>query len=184
MSLARVASRCAKATRSRSAARFRRLWRAQSWRSFAASGPGLPAIAVADVTAAIAAVRQGVRDGAVSAAHDISDGGLACALAEMAIAGGVGVQADLDELVEQRGCSGETALFGEAPGGFLLAGGREEIAALADDRGDVFVIGAASGARVSLSAGETEIEVALEEAEGAWNSLAQRVEGVTPAAHQ
>ena len=124
-------------------------------------GPGLPTIAVADVNAAIAAVRQGVRDGAVSAAHDISDGGLACALAEMAIAGGVGVEADLDELVERRGCSGETALFGEGSGGFLLAGEREKLAALADDGVDVFVIGAASGGRISISAGETEIEVAL-----------------------
>ena len=147
-------------------------------------GPGLPTIAVTDVNAAIAAVRQGVRDGAVSAAHDISDGGLACGLAEMAIAGGVGVEADLDALVEQRGCSGETALFGEGPGGFLLAGEREKLAALADDGVDVFVIGAASGARVSISAAETEIEMALEDAERAWSSLAQRVEGVTPAAHQ
>ncbi len=147
-------------------------------------GPGLPTIAVADVNAAIAAVREAVRDGAVSAAHDISDGGLACALAEMAIAGGVGVEADLDELVEQRGCSGETALFGEGPGGFLLAGEREKLAALADDGVDVFVIGAASGERISISAGETEIDVALEDAERAWSSLAERVEGVTPAAHQ
>ena len=55
----------------------------------------------------------------MTAAHDISDGGLACALAEMAIAGEVGLEADLDELVEARGCSGESALFGEGPGGFV-----------------------------------------------------------------
>ena len=60
------------------------------------------------------------------AAHDVSDGGLACALAEMAIAGGVGLEADLDGLVEARGCSGETALFGEGPGGFVLAGAARE----------------------------------------------------------
>ena len=35
-----------------------------------------------------------------------------------------GLEADLDQLVEARGCSGETALFGEGPGGFVVAGDR------------------------------------------------------------
>ena len=47
--------------------------------------------------------------------------GSPCALAEMAIAAGVGVEVDLDGLVELRGCSGETALFGEGPGGSSCA---------------------------------------------------------------
>ena len=57
-----------------------------------------------------------MRSGAVASAHDVSDGGLACALAESAIAGGIGCRVDLDPLVEERGGSGETALFGEGPG--------------------------------------------------------------------
>ena len=36
--------------------------------------------------------REAVRSGTIHAVHDISDGGLACALAECAIAGGVGAQ--------------------------------------------------------------------------------------------
>ena len=35
---------------------------------------------------------------------------------------GVGVRADLDPLVELRGGSGESALFGEGAGGFVVAG--------------------------------------------------------------
>src|SRR5262249_24432786 len=77
---------------------------------------GLPATQIGAVADALAFVRAAVRDGAARAAHDVSDGGLACALAEMAIAGGVGIVVDLDPLVEARGCSGETALFGEGPG--------------------------------------------------------------------
>ena len=84
-------------------------------------GMGLPETAIEPVARALALVRELVRDGAAGAAHDISDGGVACALAEMAIAGGVGARLDLDPLIELRGCSGETALFGEGPGGFLLA---------------------------------------------------------------
>jgi phosphoribosylformylglycinamidine synthase len=51
---------------------------------------GLPRPDVAAVSAACTTVRDAVRAGKLSSAHDISDGGLACALAESAIAGGLG----------------------------------------------------------------------------------------------
>ncbi len=76
---------------------------------------------IAPVAAALELVRELVRDGTARGAHDVSDGGLACALAEMAIAGGVGAALDLDPLIELRGCSGETALFGEGPGGIVIS---------------------------------------------------------------
>ncbi len=92
-------------------------------------GPGLPSVPIESARAAIECVRDAVRAGVIGAAHDVSDGGLACALAEMAIAGGIGLEVDLDPMVEARGCSGETALFGEGPGGFAIAGTREELEA-------------------------------------------------------
>ena len=98
-------------------------------------GPGLPSLPIDAVRAAIELVRDAVREGTVRAAHDLSDGGLACALAEMAIAGGVGLEVDLDPLVEARGCAGETALFGEGPGGFVLAGDRGRARAPGGRRG-------------------------------------------------
>ena len=140
-------------------------------------GPGLPRIEMADHAAALARVRDAVRAGTVRAAHDVSDGGLACALAEMAIAGEVGLDADLDELVEERGCSGETALFGEGPGGFILAGDREQLERLGGDGLDLFVIGSAAGDRIAISAAEAEVDVALDDAGRAWRSLSTRLEG-------
>ena len=119
-----------------------------------------------------------MRGGQVRAAHDISDGGLACALAEMAIAGGVGLEVDLDALVEARGCSGETALFGEGPGGFVLAGDRAALERLGTSGLDLFVVGEAGGERITISAAEAEVDVALADAERAWRSLAERVETV------
>ncbi|MDP9228941.1 MAG: phosphoribosylformylglycinamidine synthase subunit PurL, partial [Actinomycetota bacterium] len=83
--------------------------------------PGLPETKIESVAAALALTRELVREGSVTAAHDVSDGGLACAIAEMAVAGGIGAEIDLDPLVEVRGCSGETALFGEGPGGIVIA---------------------------------------------------------------
>jgi phosphoribosylformylglycinamidine synthase len=148
-------------------------------------GPGLPTLPVADVRAAIEFVREAVRDGSVTAAHDASDGGLACTLAECAIAGGVGLEADLDPLVELRGCSGETALFGEGPGGFVLAGSRdavEHLAARADDAGlAMLAIGSAGGDRISITAAEIEVDVRLDDAGRAWRSLGERVEGAVVA---
>jgi phosphoribosylformylglycinamidine synthase subunit PurL len=142
-------------------------------------GSGLPGIDLAAHRAAHTLVREAVRAGRVRAAHDVSDGGLACALAEMAIAGGVGLEADLDELVEARGCAGESALFGEGPGGFVLAGERSELEALAAGAGevDVFLIGAAGGDRIAVAAAEADVELGLVDAEQAWRSLAARLEG-------
>jgi phosphoribosylformylglycinamidine synthase subunit PurL len=142
-------------------------------------GPDLPSLPIEAVATAIAFVRDAVRDGHVHAAHDISDGGLACALAEMAFAGDVGASVDLDEPVELRGCSGETALFGEGPGGFLLAGDREELERLVGDGAasgvDVMVLGAATGDRLELSAAESELSVSLSDATRAWRSLGERM---------
>jgi phosphoribosylformylglycinamidine synthase II len=140
-------------------------------------GPGLPGLPVELVRAAIELVREGVRAGMLAAAHDVSDGGLACALAECGIAGGVGVRADLDPLVELRGLSGESCLFGEGPGGFVVAGERAAIADLAGAVGEAgaLVIGEATGERIELSAAETSVSLEIAAAERAWRSLAERV---------
>ena len=74
-------------------------------------------------------VRDAVRAGRLASAHDVSDGGLACALAESAIGGGLGCRVDLQPLRE-RGCSPEEALFGEGSGGFLLSGERAALEAI------------------------------------------------------
>ncbi len=139
-------------------------------------GPGLPSLPIAEVEPAIALVRAAVRSGAVSAAHDLSDGGVAVAVAEMAIAGELGIEADLDQLVEARGCSGETALFGEGPGGFLIAGERSALEGLGGSGVDVFVVGSAGGQRIAIEAAETSIDVGLGDAARAWRSLGERLE--------
>ena len=112
-------------------------------------GNGLPGAPIGAVRAAIELVRDAVRAGVVTAAHDVSDGGLACALAECAILGGVGVSVDLDVLVEARGASGEACLFGEGIGGICVGGSAAELEALAATgrkRGvDVMLIGRAGG---------------------------------------
>jgi phosphoribosylformylglycinamidine synthase subunit PurL len=144
-------------------------------------GLGLPSLPVERVRAAVEFVREAVRGGRVSAAHDVSDGGLACAVAECAIAGGVGATVDLDRLVEERGCSGETAMFGEGSGGFVLAGPRAELEALASQAGaagvELLIVGEAGGSELKLSAADAELAVGLDVAERAWRSLGEGFDG-------
>jgi phosphoribosylformylglycinamidine synthase len=130
---------------------------------------GLPRSDVTAVTAACATVRDAVRDGKLSSAHDISDGGLACALAESAIAGGLGCQVDLQPLRE-RGCSPEEALFGEGPGGFLLSGDREALNALG-----ATLIGGVGDSTIEVAAGDRSFTVGVGTAEGAWLSLSAQL---------
>jgi phosphoribosylformylglycinamidine synthase II len=140
---------------------------------------GLPQPAIAEVADALALVRGLVRDGVPSAAHDVSDGGLACAVAEMAIAAGAGLEADLDPLVELRGGSGETCLFGEGPGGIVLAVTEQDLESVmerAQGAGvEAIAIGTAGGERISIAAAERDVSVALADAERAWRSLDQRI---------
>jgi phosphoribosylformylglycinamidine synthase subunit PurL len=137
---------------------------------------GLPEADVGAVALACAVVRGAVREGLVASAHDVSDGGLACALAECAIGGQLGCRIDLDPLVELRGCSGETALFGEGPGGFVVSGERAQLEALACDELAVLIIGEVGGEAIEIEAAEQSLSLALADAAAAWGSLAQRAE--------
>jgi phosphoribosylformylglycinamidine synthase len=72
----------------------------------------LPAAELGALRALHAAVRQGVRSGALRSAHDVAEGGVAVALAECCIAGGIGAHVELDGI----------PLFAEGPGAFLVSG--------------------------------------------------------------
>jgi phosphoribosylformylglycinamidine synthase len=66
------------------------------------------------------------RDGLVDAAHDLSDGGLAIALAEAAMRYGVGARIWLDAVCERDGIDAFTALFSESTARAVVAVPRSE----------------------------------------------------------
>jgi phosphoribosylformylglycinamidine synthase subunit PurL len=132
---------------------------------------GLPEPDVAAVAAACATVREAARAGKLSSAHDASDGGLACALAESAIGAGLGCRVDLQPLRE-RGCASEEALFGEGPGGFLLSGDASALEALG-----AVLLGEVGGKTIEIAAGDRSLTVPLADAERAWRSLDAQAEG-------
>jgi phosphoribosylformylglycinamidine synthase len=81
------------------------------------AGP-LPHVELGELKALHAAIRQAVRTGTIRSAHDVAEGGVAVALAECALAGGVGAAV-----------SGLDDLFAEGPGAFVVSGPAESLAA-------------------------------------------------------
>ncbi|MDA8315115.1 MAG: AIR synthase-related protein, partial [Actinomycetota bacterium] len=104
--------------------------------------------------------------------HDVSGGGLAVALAEMAVAGGVGVQV--------RGIDGHAELFTELPSRVLVTTGRpEELRARASAAGvPAEVLGTAGGERfVVVGPTSTLVDLSVAElSEAMAGSLAKRLE--------
>ncbi len=130
---------------------------------------GLPDIDIGAVHAAQFAIRGAVRVGALSSAHDIAEGGLATALAECCLAGGLGADVRLpatgdgDPLAD---------LFGEAPGGFLISGTPNGVSSLGR-RTPVSVIGTVGGDSLQIGIGDLLLSVTLAELARAHGALAE-----------
>jgi phosphoribosylformylglycinamidine synthase subunit PurL len=129
---------------------------------------GLPDIDIGAVHAAQFAIRGAVRVGALSSAHDIAEGGLATALAECCLAGGIGADVRL-----QPAADGDSfvALFGEAPGGFLVSGTSSGVSSLGR-RTHTRVIGTVGGDALLLTIGDLTLGVTLAELAEAHGALA------------
>jgi phosphoribosylformylglycinamidine synthase len=124
---------------------------------------GLPAVDLERARAALEAVRDAVRAGDVSSAHDVAEGGLAVAVAECCLAGAVGARLEPDGEADL-----ERWLFGEGPGGFVLSGRREALERLGH-RIPVTLLGEVGGDVLRFGS----IEVAVAELREAWaNGLA------------
>lgn len=65
-------------------------------------------------------LHDAINKGLVVSCHDVSDGGIAAALAEMAFAGGYGVAVDLAKMPAQNNPSNVELLFGESPGRLII----------------------------------------------------------------
>src|SRR6202008_3321875 len=109
---------------------------------------GLAPAADLDVAAALHDFVRALVDGReVTGVHDVSDGGLAIALAEMAIAGGVGCKVDL--AVE--GCTVAEACFSESTSRVVVTASQDRLASVLGQAAaagvPARVIGEATGSR-------------------------------------
>jgi phosphoribosylformylglycinamidine synthase len=127
---------------------------------------GLPPFDLAAVRETLALVREAVRTGAVRSAHDVSEGGLACCIAESAAWGGIGVELDLDPLMRRAEVDAVTAMFGEGPGGVLVSGSREALMELSKEAARIgfLALGSVGGDAIRITAATATIDVSVEDA--------------------
>ena len=128
---------------------------------------GLPAVDIAALRSAQEAIRDAVRSGDLSSAHDVAEGGFLVAVAESCLAGGVGCTLDLgpaDDL--------EQTLFGESPGsGFVVSGSPDALRRLSE-RLDLDIFGTVGGDALDVTCGDERIAPTLAELREAHAALA------------
>jgi phosphoribosylformylglycinamidine synthase len=139
--------------------------------------PGeLPGFDVGAVRSAQFAVRGAVRAGGLSSAHDIAEGGLAVALAECCLAGGLGAEVRLDALLREDDQDRDDdllrAFFGEGPGGFVVSGVATGVRALGR-RSRVRVLGTVCGDELRIALGDLTLTATLAELAEAHGALAE-----------
>ncbi len=145
------------------------------------TGNDVPPVDLPASAATFRAIHAAIRAGTVRACHDLSEGGLAVAAAEMAFAGQLGVELDLQKVPYDRafnkpdhqcaiGCVAK--LFGESAGRFLVEVQPDKVDAFRSAMGDVPAeqIGTVtdSGRVIARTVQSTVLDVPLADAKAAW----------------
>ena len=135
-------------------------------------GGQVPTVDAARAKATFAAVHAAIQSGSVRSCHDLSEGGLAAAAVEVAMAGGLGMSLAIDSLCED--LSVTEALFSESNTRFLIEVSPDNV----DDFASHFT-GAGvsvqrlgtindSGTLTVTQAGATVLDVDIADAKDAW----------------
>lgn len=139
------------------------------------TGGQLPAVDLATDKANGSAVLRLIRNGLASCAHDCSKGGLAVALAEMAVAGNTGFRVQLDSVPST--CTRlDDLLFSESHSRYLVGTTKpEQVARLLQSEGVRFAqIGRSIQSKAEFVQGKKiKISLPLSKLEGAFGSLAE-----------
>lgn len=136
------------------------------------SGGQVPKLDPARSRPIFAAVHRAITNRLVRSCHDLSEGGLAAAAAEMALAGGLGLEADLSP-VGEGGLSPAALLFAESNTRFLIEVRRTNCAGFEKAFGDLPVrrIGTVTEADRLVIRGasrETLVDAAISELKAVW----------------
>lgn len=83
-------------------------------------GGNVPEVRTESALQVFEGLHQAIQAGAVRACHDLSEGGLAVTLAEMAFAGQLGLDVNLDAALQQSGLSATELLFSESNTRFVV----------------------------------------------------------------
>ncbi|MDY7011076.1 MAG: AIR synthase-related protein, partial [Planctomycetota bacterium] len=135
----------------------------------AESGTDVPPVNPAESRKVMEALQKTIAAGLVRTCHDLSEGGLAVAAAEMAFAGGLGVEINLSG---GAGVPPEAKLFAENAGRFLVEVAQENERAFMEIVKDIpcSKLGCITdtGRIIFNAGGKTLIDVSIAEAKQAW----------------
>ncbi len=128
----------------------------------------VPDVDTEALKAGIDIVTQGIDRGVIVSCHDVSDGGLAVALAEMCIGGDVGADIDLSALGRMRS---DAKLFSEGNGRWLVEVRKGKDRLLPRDRRTTRTrIGVVGGDRLSMRSSKVLADVRVDTLAKAFNS--------------
>ena len=117
-------------------------------------------------------LQQAIEDGAVRSCHDLSEGGLAVAAAEMAFSGGLGIELDVEAMASDPSANEQALLLAEDAGRFLVEITPENYDAFLRITKDLPVgqIGRVTdtGRIVIKGVQSTLIDIPIEDAKAAW----------------
>ena len=137
------------------------------------SGGQVPQVDTARAKSIFAAVHLAIASGAVRACHDLSEGGLAVAAAEMAFAGGLGAQIDLSGVPCAVTVEDHCLLFAESNSRFLLEVAADQVDKFRSVMGNLPVaqIGeVTTHRRLIIESPQTDIDVDIEVLKSAWQA--------------
>ena len=121
-----------------------------------------------------ASVHEAIKQGSIRACHDLSEGGLAVAAAEMAFAGGLGISIDLSALPRDAEVECDNVLlFSESNTRFLVEVPGDKVNQFVRAMGDLKH--ARTGAiddrgKLSVSGGDADFDATINELKAAWQS--------------
>jgi len=137
-------------------------------------GGAVPIVDLDQAPEIFAAMHKAISGCLVESCHDLSEGGLAAAAAEMAFAGGLGVTLNLAALAETSNIDSDTVLlFSESNTRFLVEVSEQNAAAFAEKFNnlpcvEVGAVNDSDQCSVAGTSGQTVIESSIEELRQVW----------------
>lgn len=140
------------------------------------TGGNVPRVDLEQAPQVLVAMHRAISAGAVRSCHDLSEGGLAVAAAEMAFAGGIGATLDLADLATQTRLEHPAVLlFSESPSRFLVEVAPDRVAEFQDACTAVPVVdlgrtSTSDRLEIQNGSGNTIIDAGLAELKAAWQA--------------
>jgi phosphoribosylformylglycinamidine synthase subunit PurSL len=138
-------------------------------------GSNVPQVDAPSALQLFRAVNRAQRHNLLASCHDLSDGGLAVALAEVATAGGLGIDADLSQIAGAGRMQDEVLLFSESASRFLVTVRAEQRQAFEDTFAglDIALLGEVTFSpelRITGAAGRLLVQAPIDQLKEAWQA--------------